>query len=354
MFRSAILLRQPARRVFGNSALRSFSKAPRASRSALSTLALANGKNSVRALGRSTVLGTRGQQMALFSSGGGSSKEGGHALEKAKYIDETINPKEKQWEVMTTGEKVKEGSKTGMILGIAGLVLVCGFYIARELMPTGMSPNTVFSRAFDVAKEHPDVTNRLGTPLTGHGHDHGGRREGRRNILDSDKYVDEFGQDVVRIKFDLEGPRGKGIMYAAVASNTKRGKLQYLIFQEVSTGRSYVLIDNRKAMTDEDEQKKLANGIVNLGGVMYGSEQSDDTQRQKMEFGDFFDKIKYMECDKHGLDKESDETCTKLKMKFPAWKFDDRVYQGVFSRKNMTKLLKQEQAYANLKKKQKE
>ena len=53
-------------------------------------------------------------------------------------------------------------------------------------------------------------------------------------------------------------------------------------------GRSYALVDNRKQMTEEDEQLKLANGIVNLGGVMYGSEQSDDTQRQKMEFGEFF------------------------------------------------------------------
>ena len=66
-----------------------------------------------------------------------------------------------------------------------------------------------FSHAYDAVKENPEVTMRLGSPLKAFGHDHGGRREGRRNIIDKDEFKDEKGNDVVRIKFVVQGPRGK-------------------------------------------------------------------------------------------------------------------------------------------------
>ena len=69
------------------------------------------------------------------------------------------------------------------------------------------------------------------------------------------------------------------------------------------------------------------------------------------EFGEFFDRIKYLQCDKHGLDKEGDDTCDKLQRRYPAWKFDDRVYVGVVTRDKMAQLLKQENEYAKAKKK---
>ena len=280
---------------------------------------------------------------------GGNSGNGGVPPESS-IIQSTLEPEGPKWEVMTTGQKIKETSKTGLYLGIAGLVVTCGYLAIKELMPTKLSANTIFSHAFDAVKENPEVTMRLGSPLKAFGHDHGGRREGRRNIIDKDEFKDEKGNDVVRIKFVVQGPRGKGIVYAARSSNLSRNDFLYLIFQVPAEGRSYALVDNRKQMTEEDEQLKLANGIVNLGGVMYGSEQSDDTQRQKMEFGEFFDRIKYYQCDKHGLDKEGDDTCEKLQRKYPAWKFEDRIYVGVLDRKKMTQLLKQENALAKQKK----
>ena len=103
-------------------------------------------------------------------------------------------------------------------------------------------------------------------------------------------------------------------------------------------------------MTEEDEQLKLANGIVNLGVHVWFGAELDDNGPQKMEFGEFFDRIKYYQCDKHGLDKEGDDTCEKLQRKYPAWKFEDRIYVGVLDRKTMTQLLKQENALAKQKK----
>ena len=92
MFRSTMLLRVSSRRLLEGASSRSFSKVPKASRHGIPSL-LHLSSNSISAVGQRTLLATRGQQMALFSSGGGSGKEGGHALEKSKYIDETMNPK---------------------------------------------------------------------------------------------------------------------------------------------------------------------------------------------------------------------------------------------------------------------
>jgi hypothetical protein len=286
-----------------------------------------------------------------YSSAADGSKSGGNAPPENSIIQSTLEPEGPKWEVMSTGQKIKETSKTGLYLGIAGLVVTCGYLMIKELMPTKLSANTIFSHAFDACKEHPDVTMRLGRPLKAFGHDHGGRREGRRNFVDKDEFKDQKGNDVVRIKFAVEGPRGKGIIYAARSSNLHRNDFLYLIFHCESEGRSYALIDNRKEETLEEEQLKMANALVNLGAVMYGSEQNDDTQRQKMEFGEFFDRIKYLQCDKHGLDKEGDDTCDKLQRRYPAWKFDDRVYVGVVTRDKMAQLLKQENEYAKAKKK---
>lgn len=286
-----------------------------------------------------------------------SSKSGGEKPPpESSIIQSTLEPEAPKWEVMSTGQKIKETSKTGLYLGIAGLVVTCGYLMIRELMPTKLSANSIYSQAIDACKEHPDVTMRLGKPLKAHGHDHGGRREGRRNFVDKDTFVDARGNDVVRIKFDLTGPRGKGTIYAARSSNLSSGQFLYLIFHCVNENRSYALVDNRRPETEEEKQLKIANGLKNLGAVMYGSEQSDDTQRQKMEFGEFFDRIKYMQCDKHGLDDEGDDTCNKIQRRYPAWKFgegeDARIYVGVVERETMEKLLKQENQIAKQKKAQ--
>jgi import inner membrane translocase subunit TIM21 len=71
------------------------------------------------------------------------------------------------------------------------------------------------------------VTLRLGSPLTGYGRDHGGRREGRRNFIEHEDVVHENGTKSIRIRFNVEGPRGKGQVFAEVAYNMTRGGLFY-------------------------------------------------------------------------------------------------------------------------------
>lgn len=90
--------------------------------------------------------------------------------------------------------------------------------------------------------------------------DHGSGKEGRRNFTAHDDFTDEEGHKIVRIKFNVQGTRGKGIVFAAVSSGIS-GDFQYLIFQHTpSRGKpiSYSLVDNRRQLTTEDKQMRLA------------------------------------------------------------------------------------------------
>lgn len=94
-----------------------------------------------------------------------------------------------------------------------------------------MSPNTVFSRALDQVREHHEVTSRFGTPIKGYGRDHGGKREGRRNFIEHTEYKsDEDGSKRTRVRFNLEGPHGKGFVFAEVSSDMPSGEFVYCKF----------------------------------------------------------------------------------------------------------------------------
>ena len=87
---------------------------------------------------------------------------------------------------MTVAQKTKAGFKLSFWLGVVGLGLTTSYFIVRELMPTQLSPTHIFDNAFSAVKENPEVTMRLGSPVTGYGIDMGGRREGRRNFVAHD------------------------------------------------------------------------------------------------------------------------------------------------------------------------
>lgn len=86
--------------------------------------------------------------------------------------------------VLTPGQKVVAGTRLTMYAGMFALAGICAYYIGKELLPTKMSPNTVFDKAFAVIREHSEVKRRFGEPLKAYGRDHGGHREGRRNFIE--------------------------------------------------------------------------------------------------------------------------------------------------------------------------
>ena len=95
---------------------------------------------------------------------------------------------------LTPAQKVGVGLNLSAWAAGLGLASVCGYYIFRELMPTKLSPNSVFDKAFEVIRSNSTIERVYGTPLKGYGRDHGGHREGRRNFIENTPYKERNGR----------------------------------------------------------------------------------------------------------------------------------------------------------------
>jgi len=167
--------------------------------------------------------------------------------------------------VLTPGEQVVAASRLSMWAGIAVFAACCAYYIGRELIPTKMSPNQIFDKAFTKIKENGEVTRRFGDPLKAYGRDHGGHREGRRNFVEHTEYTDEQdGSKRCRVRFNLEGQFGNAFVFAEQSSDMKAGEMVYVLVQDKQNGRVYTVVDNRAAIT----AKRLAGGSQQGASVM--------------------------------------------------------------------------------------
>ena len=251
-----------------------------------------------------------------------------------RLLSSTAAPQQAKEETTTTALTTitfKEGAKAGMNLmvlaGVVGAVGVCGYLISKELFPSKMSPNSVFNQAFEVVRNNSEVTARLGTPIKGYGRDYGSSREGRRNFIDHDEYVDDDGVWRTRVKFNLEGPNGKAIVFAEQSANSNPGEFSYVILDHVMRGRrdTVALIDNRKNLTREELQDKVTKRLANAGAVLFGHTNCQWTKKQREELGEFADRIKVLYCDKI----ENEEECKRAQLKgYPTWRVKDQNIPG--------------------------
>lgn len=192
----------------------------------------------------------------LKQEGGGGNKGGEHETQI----------------VLTPGQKVVAASRFTMFLGLFGFAGLCAFYIGKELIPTKMSPNVVFNKALEKARNDPEVSRRFGSPLKGYGRDHGGKREGRRNFIEHTEYKsEEDGSKRTRVRFNLEGPNGKAFCFGEVSNQMSSGEFVYLMVQDKLNGNVITLIDNRAAMAvakmagDNKEGQKIFNQLLTGG-----------------------------------------------------------------------------------------
>ena len=86
--------------------------------------------------------------------------------------------------VLTPGQKVVAASRLSLYLGMGAAAVACLYYIGKELIPTKMSPNSVFNNAVKILRENNDIKMRFGDTFKCYGRDHGGKREGRRNFIE--------------------------------------------------------------------------------------------------------------------------------------------------------------------------
>mmetsp|Transcript_14348 Transcript_14348/g.31089 ORF Transcript_14348/g.31089 Transcript_14348/m.31089 type:complete len:287 (-) Transcript_14348:321-1181(-) len=158
--------------------------------------------------------------------------------------------------VLTPGEKVVAGTRLFFWAGAAAFASVCAYYIGKELLPTKMSPNTIFDKASTLIQQHDEVKKRFGAVKT-YGRDHGGHREGRRNFIEHTDYTDEEdGSKRTRVRFNLEGPYGTAFVFAEVSKDMPSGEFVYILVQDKRNGMVITVQDNRSALL----AKKMAGG----------------------------------------------------------------------------------------------
>mmetsp|Transcript_11032 Transcript_11032/g.41193 ORF Transcript_11032/g.41193 Transcript_11032/m.41193 type:complete len:218 (-) Transcript_11032:279-932(-) len=102
-----------------------------------------------------------------------------------------------------------------------GLAGTCLYFIGKELFPSRMNPYSIFNRALEDVKGDLHVTSKFGEPIKGFGKDSGDRREGRRRYLEHYEFDNpKDGSKRVRIRFNIEGPHGRALVFAEVSNKT--------------------------------------------------------------------------------------------------------------------------------------
>ncbi|KAL3924554.1 MAG: hypothetical protein SGILL_000979, partial [Bacillariaceae sp.] len=140
--------------------------------------------------------------------------------------------------VLTPGEKVVAATRLSMWAGIFAFASVCAYYIGKELIPTKMSPNTVFNSASKIIRDNAQVQRQYGDSLKFYGKDHGGHREGRRNFIEHTEYTNEDdGSKRTRVRFNLEGQFASAFCFAEVSGAMSSGEFVYILVQDKQTGR---------------------------------------------------------------------------------------------------------------------
>ena len=176
---------------------------------------------------------------------------------------------------LTPGQKFQVGTRLTLWVGIGAFAAACAYWIIKELVPTKMSPNSVFDRAFHVLRDNSEIQQRFGEPLKAYGRDHGGHREGRRNFVENTQYqCKEDGSNRTRIRFNLEGKFGHAYVFAEVSSDMPSGEFVYLLVQDKRNGRVITIIDNRTALTVRRMAGESKEGNEVLHNLLVGSSSS--------------------------------------------------------------------------------
>ena len=268
-------------------------------------------------------------------------KEGeGAAQPKSNYktrqqVAEEAGEEMNELAPLTTKEKIRAGRNLTVAALIAAGAGATGYAFFQQVFGA-LSPTVIFDRAFDKAKQFSEVEHRLGKPLKAYGRDHGGHREGRRNVVENVAYDDELGVKHVRIAFNVEGRYGKGTIYAEVKKGMSKGEFHYLLFEDHRSRDVIALIDNRKELKREEIQELVAKRLNEEESVLYGTDKCPWTKRQKEELGQWAKDIEYVRCDKE------EEKCKEAGIPgYPSWRFRGQMVPGFKRLEELRALMKQ-------------
>ncbi|KAG8463978.1 hypothetical protein KFE25_000146 [Diacronema lutheri] len=152
-------------------------------------------------------------------------------------------PPPMEWEPGVAGT-VQKGLSAVIIAFGAAAFGVCALGAYWALFPGSASPGTIFEEAADKVKVDPEVADRLGTPIKAYGADFGGG-EGRRNFVQSWEVEGDDGKPAIQVKFNVQGPQGRGVVHAQAATARSRGQFNFIVFEDRRRRETIYVLDNR-------------------------------------------------------------------------------------------------------------
>lgn len=174
------------------------------------------------------------------SAGKGGEKKAHTSLAQYDYDDY-----DDYEEPTTAGGKVAMYTRMMLQLAMLAAFAGCTYITFQELFPGRMSPNRMYGDAFELLKTNAELQRMIGEEMSAFG-----RSAGRRHF-DSRAYVDDYGGNRCRIRFNVRGGRGQVMVWAEMADTfTDSNDFAYLIAQDRRTGQVLTVQDNRSKIDE--------------------------------------------------------------------------------------------------------
>lgn len=158
--------------------------------------------------------------------------------------DEDAAPPPMEWEPGVAGT-VQKGLSAVVIAFGAAAFGICAFGAYLAFFPSNTSPGVIMDDAMSKVRMDAEIADRLGTPLRAFGMDFGGG-EGRRNFIQSWTVDAEDGSSAVQIKFNVQGPLGRGWIHVQVPAQRTKGQFNFIMFENRSRREPrFFVLDNR-------------------------------------------------------------------------------------------------------------
>jgi hypothetical protein len=199
---------------------------------------------------------TRALSEAKVEDAGGEEKKNHTSLAQYDYDDY-----DDYEEPTTAGGKVAMWTRLMLQLALLSAFAGCTYVTVQELFPGRMSPNRIYSDAFELLKGNAELQRMIGEDMTAFG-----RSAGRRHF-DSRTFVDDYGSNRTRIRFNIRGSRGQVMVWSEMADSfvDSTDEFSYLIVQDRRSGRVLTVQDNRSKLDEMAQNGQLVINETVLG-----------------------------------------------------------------------------------------
>ena len=169
-------------------------------------------------------------------------------------------------EPQTAAGKVRMVSRLIFQLGFALGAAYCIYYLGKDLLPHKAAPFTMFGNSFDVLRTNAELQKMIGEDMRAYGRVGGGKS------VESRTYTHSDGSERTRIRYTIEGRRGKCTIWCEMSDNLEdTEEFVYLICKVEKTGRVLTIHDNRSKLDElaakgagNAKQKGLISEFSNL------------------------------------------------------------------------------------------